>query len=386
MFCQHIVGPPVDKKKVEAVSETKPQKNETTEDPNLGVEYQKYLKEIVEVLENDKDFRKKLDNATAEEIRDGTIAKELEFLDHGVRSKLDEIKRQEIERLRHAIKMATKTEGFDRKHLKIPEHLDIKQKKFEQDDLKKLIKKTSEDLEEADKKRREEFKRYEMEKKFEKQRYLKSINDTDLRKEAQEEMEKNEAKHRQHDKLKHPMTKEQLEEVWEEQDHMDKRDFNPKTFFKMHDLDGNGFLDRNEIKAMFKAELDKAYDRNAPEDDMREREEEMERMREHVFKEADEDGDNMISEDEFMKETSRKEYEHEGEEEPEWDPDEDLDRDDYTSDEYDEFYKDRMQELEDEDGHMATLDYDFPGMPMDPKFKVPPPTEPVQHGEQPENK
>ncbi len=29
------------------------------------------------------------------------------------------------------------------------------------------------------------------------------------------------------------------------------------------------------------------YDPNAPEDDMREREEEMERMREHVFKEAD---------------------------------------------------------------------------------------------------
>jgi hypothetical protein len=35
-----------------------------------------------------------------EEIRDGTIAKELEFLSHHVRSKLDEVKRQELERLR----------------------------------------------------------------------------------------------------------------------------------------------------------------------------------------------------------------------------------------------------------------------------------------------
>ncbi len=35
---------------------------------------------------------------------------------------------------------------------------------------------------------------------------------------------------------------------------------------------------------LFNKELDKVYDPNAPEDDMREREEEMERMREHVFR------------------------------------------------------------------------------------------------------
>ena len=35
-----------------------------------------------------------------DEIRDGTIARELEFLNHGIRTKLDEIKRQELERLR----------------------------------------------------------------------------------------------------------------------------------------------------------------------------------------------------------------------------------------------------------------------------------------------
>merc|ERR1712121_564127 len=151
--------------------------------------------------------------------------------------------------------------------------------------------------EEADKQRREEFKKYEMEKKFE------------------EEMEKLEAKHRQHERLKHPMTKDQLEEVWEEQDHMDKQDWDPKTFFAMHDLDGNGQWDENEVRILFKKELDKAYDPNAPEDDMKEREEEMERMREHVFKESDTDKDNLISEKEFMEETSRKEYEHEGEEE-----------------------------------------------------------------------
>lgn len=60
------------------------------------------------------------------------------------------------------------------------------------------------------------------------------------------------------------------------------------------DLDGNGYWDEMEVKALFKKELDKMYDPNAPEDDINERYEEMERMREHVFKESDIDRDNLI--------------------------------------------------------------------------------------------
>ena len=63
-----------------------------------------------------------------------------------------------------------------------------------------------------------------------------------------------------------------------------RKDWDPKTFFAMHDLDGNGEWDENEVRILFRKELDKAYDPNNPEDDMKEREEEMERMREHVFK------------------------------------------------------------------------------------------------------
>lgn len=38
------------------------------------------------------------------------------------------------------------------------------------------------------------------------------------------------------------------------------------------------------MKALFIKELDKVYQSGVPEDDLRERAEEMERMREHVFK------------------------------------------------------------------------------------------------------
>lgn len=64
--------------------------------------------------------------------------------------------------------------------------------------------------------------------------------------------------------------------------------------FTPSDLDGNGYWDQMEVKALFKKELDKMYDPNAPEDDLTERYEEMERMREHVFRESDSNKDNLI--------------------------------------------------------------------------------------------
>jgi len=349
-----ILGPPVDK-----TPKKEPQQNETSEDWNLGLEYNKYLQEVVQILESDTDFRSKLENAKVEEIRDGTIAKELEFLSHGIRTKLDEVKRQEVERLRHlAQKQYELNNGLERKHIKIPQHLELKHKSFEIADLQKLIKQTTDDLEEADKQRRDEFKKYEMEKKFEKELRLNAINDTAERKVVQEEMEKMEAKHRSHEKINHPMTKDQLEEVWEKQDHMDAKDWDPKTFFAMHDLDGNGQWDENEVRILFKKELDKAYDPNNPEDDMKEREEEMERMREHVFKESDKDKNRMISYDEFLAETERDEFEKD----PGWDSldDEEL----YTDEEFQRFEREREDQIKNliESGQMPP-GYPYPNIP-----------------------
>ena len=59
-------------------------------------------------------------------------------------------------------------------------------------------------------------------------------------------------------------------------------------------MDGNGYWDQDEVKALFLKELDKLYTEGAPEDDIYERREEMERMREHVFNEADFDRDGVI--------------------------------------------------------------------------------------------
>jgi hypothetical protein len=36
--------------------------------------------------------------------------------------------------------------------------------------------------------------------------------------------------------LKHPLSRDQVEEVWETKDHLPKEEFNTKTFFALHDL------------------------------------------------------------------------------------------------------------------------------------------------------
>lgn len=74
-------------------------------------------------------------------MQSGKIAYELQFVDHKVRTKLDELKREELERLRHLATMEYNlVNGLDMEHLKIAEHLDhANTNTFEIDDLKKLI-------------------------------------------------------------------------------------------------------------------------------------------------------------------------------------------------------------------------------------------------------
>ena len=55
--------------------------------------------------------------------------------------------------------------------------------------------------------------------------------------------------------------------------------------------------------------LDKIYNTSNPNFDPAEREEEMNRMREHVFSEIDKDKDRMVSHQEFIDATKQKEFE-----------------------------------------------------------------------------
>ncbi|QQP52465.1 EFhand protein NUCB1 [Caligus rogercresseyi] len=171
---------------------------------------------------------------------------------------LDDVKRRELDRLRNAaMRQYELNMGLDRKHIVAPEHLKIDSVRFEVEDLKRLIQSTTRDLEEADRKRADDFKRYEMEKKFENESRLRHIEKEEDREKERVKLDGPRVRHKKHDKVNHPMTKDQLEEVWEEQDHTRAEDWDPKTFFAMHDLNGDKQWDENELKVLFRKELDK---------------------------------------------------------------------------------------------------------------------------------
>lgn len=258
-----------------------------------------------------------------------------------MRTRLDELKRAELERLRQlAIKQFELTNEIDRGHMKITEHVDHENPHtFEQEDLRKLIHKTSNELAEADKLRRDEFKRYEMQKEFQQHQAMEGMDEAH-KKAYEEGLKAEQEKHNRHDPMHAPGHKAQLEEVWEKQDHMEGQDFDPKTFFMMHDLDGNGVWDELEVKALFARELDKVYQSGVPEDDMRERAEEMERMREHVFKEADTNQDHLITYEEFIAQTKRAEFQQD----QKWDTVDNVPQ--YTHEEYLEYERKRQEEIQ----------------------------------------
>ncbi|CAH1785390.1 unnamed protein product, partial [Owenia fusiformis] len=304
-----FIAPPVVEKQPKPVEDTN-----TGEDTDTGLEYDRYLKEVVSILEEDEGFRKKLEESNITYIKSGEIAQHLEMVSHRIRTRLDELKRRELTRLKELMhaKMQAAKAGDSPDHLpdfrQMVKHIGHHGEQFEVKDLEKLIVQATNDLEEADKKRRENFKEYEMEKEHLRREKLKRMTEEERKKEEEHEKEL-EQKHKEHPKVHEPGSKDQLEEVWEKTDHMDPDDFDPKTFFKMHDLDGDGFWDEEETEALFQKELDKVYDpENPEEDDMVEREEDMARMREHLDNDVDTDKDRLISFDEFIKYTKSDDF------------------------------------------------------------------------------
>ncbi|KAK2093536.1 hypothetical protein P7K49_027274 [Saguinus oedipus] len=72
--------------------------------------------------------------------------------------------------------------------------------------------------------------------------------------------------------------------------------------------DCDGFLDEQELEALFTKELEKVYYPKNEEDDMVEMEEERLRMREHVMNEVDTNKDRLVTLEEFLKATEKEEF------------------------------------------------------------------------------
>lgn len=56
-----------------------------------------------------------------------------------------------------------------------------------------------------------------------------------------------------------PLHRQQLEEIWRDQDGLADMAFNPKVFFRMHDSTGDGFIDAKELEALFYVEAKRIH-------------------------------------------------------------------------------------------------------------------------------
>lgn len=129
-------------------------------------------------------------------------------MSHHLRTKLDELKRQEMERLKHlSMQKYEESRGLGIKHsgrLRLPGHLNHKTLTFEADDLEKLLKKFNRDMEALDRQRRDAFKQYEMEKELRHREQMEQIADMEKRKAEEAAWEEAKKKHANHPKVMIP--------------------------------------------------------------------------------------------------------------------------------------------------------------------------------------
>lgn len=261
-------------------------------------EYERYLDQILLVFEKDPKVKEILKNATPQDIKNGVIEKTLRRLHPDIRSKLDEVKRNIIMEYRQKLRKAKMDD-------KVPDDL----YKFQDEDLKHLLKERHDRLATMNEERKRQFKKYEMEKELKHRMALRAMNEYDrkVQEALDEEQKKKKVDHAKN--IKHPGNKKQLEEVWEAEG-FDKGSFNPKTFFKMHDVNNDGEWDDFELEAIFEKEVDELFE-GLDDIDEEEKDEEVSRMREHVIEHIDKDDDGVIQLKEFIDYANSQDFDHE---------------------------------------------------------------------------
>nr|CAB3264478.1 nucleobindin-2 [Phallusia mammillata] len=283
------------------------------ENMNTGLYYDQYLQKVVKLLESDEQFKKKMENADFDDIKEGRLSDEINKMPQSLRDKLNDLKKEEINRLRKIVHAKVDLEKGRRvqktPYLKqIANHLDHDNPHtFEASDLTNLIRAATSDLENYDQERHEEFKKYEMEKEARREAKMQKLDEQDRQK-AREEYIQHQKELAEKAQMHHPGSKAQLEDVWNDEDGLNEQEFNPKTFFNIHDINGDGYLDFSELESIFEKDLGKVYNENDPEFDFLKMEEERRRMREHVVKEVDKNRDGLISRDEFIQYSETPEF------------------------------------------------------------------------------
>jgi len=143
------------------------------------------------------------------------------------------------------------------------------------------------------------FKEYAMKKQFDREQVVKHIEDPLKRRKKEIENEIEIEKTQKMNMLK-PLSPEQLKSTWKEQDHKNESDYDIEKFFHLHDINTDQLIDRQELRMMVITELTDSYKKDNRSQESEEFREDLERIREEVFENADIDKDGFISKSEFL--------------------------------------------------------------------------------------
>ncbi|CAG9535065.1 unnamed protein product [Cercopithifilaria johnstoni] len=258
------------------------------------VKYMRYLETVLSILQATPQWKEAMQSMTQEEMRGGKIAEMVDKLEPHIIEQLVKAKILELQRLEQEIKDQLDADGGATNNIKIPEHLDFNNwETFSQEDLRKLVIKVVADMDELEQQRKQDFKQYEMKKKAEEDHKMAQMIETE-REQYIKQMKEQRWRY-EHEPLKHPGSRNQLRKVWEDTDKLDKDTYDPTTLFALHDRNNDGYWSYDELNTIFLPEIEKLNNFS----DL-ERLEELYRMRDHVMKQMDTDGDHRISLAEFL--------------------------------------------------------------------------------------
>jgi len=285
---------------------------------DMDAEYERYVKEMESDLMNDpskfhemmaelEELRGQPEGLDAEQHQLLKIGEKLRAKEHA-RTRLEEQQRIAIERQRRMAERAKlHKEGLDSRAGEA-ELGDTDADIFMNDkvDNLKLIaiaKKRADQMEHLDQDRRRAFLQHEMARLLKFKQLVEHESDP-AKKQALIKAHDDETKVLTERRGHAPGHEKQMKEVWEKDDGLNPNDFDPKTFFRLHDITSDGVLDAKELEGMFYSEAKRLHEVAIQSGAKKITDEfvvgeEMARMREFMMKSVDKDGDGMVSEDEF---------------------------------------------------------------------------------------
>merc|ERR1719268_73230 len=108
------------------------------------------------------------------------------------------------------------------------------------------------------KQRIKDFKRFKMQARFEYEHRMKDLSPEEREKEKARLKQLVEERKRMHKKMPAPMSEDQEKDVWE------KEEFSLEKYFRLHDIDGSGKWNRQEVISSLMEELNKMYNISDP--------------------------------------------------------------------------------------------------------------------------